>query len=161
MTFRDSGSGIARFEIVDAINLTIGMPTFTPGSHGPLVATGTRINARKSDGMTIRAIDMAGNEMECDPVSTTVTRLKHEKGVQTFDNISDAEHFITVQNDSPGLRRLDVVVNGQTFKVKKLDDYEIVLIDIASAMAPGNVNTITLVPYGKKGDSALVTIADH
>ncbi len=161
MTFRDSGSGIARFEIVQAVNLTIKLPTFTAPSPGPLVVTGTRINERKSDGMTIRAIDAAGNQMLCDPVSTTVTRLRHDKGVQTFSGISDAEHFVTIENDSPGLRRLDVIVNGQTFKVRKLDDYEIALIDVASAMQPGEVNTITLVPYGKKGDSALVMIADH
>ena len=161
MTFRDSGSGIARFEIVQAVNLTTTLPSFSAPSPGPLVVTGTRIIQRKSDGMTIRAIDAAGNEMLCDPVTTTVTRLKQEKGVQTFNNIPDAEHFVTVENDRPGLRRLDVVVNGHTFKVKKLDDYEIALIDIASAMQPGPVNTISLIPYGKKGDSALVMIADH
>ena len=161
MTFRDSGSGIARFEIVDAVNLTIKLPSFSAPSPGPLVVTGTRINQRKSDGMTIRAIDAAGNTMLCDPVSTTVTRLKHENGIQTFNDIPDVEHFVTVENDNPGLRRLDVIVNGRTFRVRKLDDYEIALIDISSAMAPGPVNTITLVPYGKKGDSAIVMIADH
>jgi hypothetical protein len=161
MTFRDSGSGIARFEIVDAINLKMTLPSFTAPAAGPLVVTGTRIDPKKSTGMTIRAIDFFGNTMLCDPVTTVVTRLRHENGTQTFTGIPEAEHFVTVQNGSPGVRRLDVVVNGETFRVRKLDDSEIALIDIASAMENGPVNTVTLVPYGKKGDSALVMIADH
>src|SRR6185503_3008592 len=133
MTFKDAGSGIMSLEIWDDVNMDIVVPTFAAPSHGPLVATGTRIDPRKSAWMTIKATDFFGNEMWCDPVATTVTRLRHDKGTQTFTGLPQAEHFVTVENDSPGLRRLDVIVNGETFRIRKLDDYEIALIDVASA----------------------------
>jgi hypothetical protein len=161
MTFKDKGSGIVSLDIVDDINLKLAMPTFTAPSKGPLVVTGTRINRKKSAGLTIKATDFFGNVLYCDPVYTTVTRLRHDQGVETFDDIPQAEHFVTVENDSPGLRRLDIIVNGQTFTVRKLDDYDIVVLDVSSAMQAGSNNTITLVPYGTKGDSAMVVIADH
>jgi hypothetical protein len=99
--------------------------------------------------------------MWCDPIATTVTKLKQGRGNQTFTGIPDVERFVTVMNYEPGLRRIDVIVNGVRFAVRKLDDNEVRVIDVGSAMRPGWNNTITLVPRGRKGESALVVIADH
>jgi hypothetical protein len=161
MRFYDSGSGIVKLEITQQTNMNIVLPTFTGPSPGPLVVTGTRINASKAASMTVKATDFFGNAEWCDPVVTTVTRLKQDKGIQTHTNIPAIEHIVTIMNDAPGLRRLDVIVNGRIFAAKRLEDYEILVIDVASAMRDGSNNTITLVPRGKKGESALVVIADH
>jgi hypothetical protein len=161
MTFKDRGTGIATLEIWDDVNMKIVVPAFTAPSPGPIVVTGTRIDPKQSAWMTIKATDMSGNEMWCDPYATTVVRLRHEKGNQTFTNVSDADHIVTIENDSPGIRRIDIEVNGHTFTEKGLDDYDVRVVNIGSAMKRGAVNTITLVPRGKVGDSALVVIADH
>ncbi|HEV8315990.1 MAG TPA: SdrD B-like domain-containing protein [Vicinamibacterales bacterium] len=161
LTFWDSGSGIVKLVIIQAVNMTVEMPTFTAPSPGPLVVTGTEIDWTKSSWVTVQAFDFFGNEMWCDPIATTVTKVKQDKGNQTFTGISDVEHFVTIMNDEPGLRRVDIIVNGVTFAARKLDDNETRVMDIGSAMRRGSTNTITLVPKGRKGESALVVIADH
>ena len=73
---------------------------------------------------------------------------------------------VTVQADvdrlfadaSEGTGGVDVVVNGVKFPARNIDDNEVRVIDVKSAMHGGKDNTITLVPLGKPGDSADVTI---
>ncbi|HUR58312.1 MAG TPA: hypothetical protein VM029_11420, partial [Opitutaceae bacterium] len=160
MTFRDSVSGIAKLTVVQNVNFNTVMPTFVTGTTSPLGVNATRIDEKKSAVLTVTATDVAGNALTCDPVVTTVTKLKHDQGIQTFTDIPPQESIITVDNDAPGLRAMLVIVNGIEFPVKKMDDDEKRTINVAAAMHPGN-NTIVLVPKGKKGESATVTIADH
>ena len=51
-----------------------------------------------------------------------------------------------------------MVVNGEIFKARNIDDNEVRVIDVKSAMHRRRDNTITLVPRGKPGDSADVSI---
>ena len=161
MTFQDTGGGIASLTIVTNINFSTVMPTFTAPSKAPLVVSATRIDATKSATLTVKATDVFGNSFSCDPVVTTITKLRHENGTQTFTDLPYAEHIVTIQNDNPGLNALDVVVNGTTFQVRKLADNATRVLDVSSAMKRGNHNTIDLVPRGKKGDSATITIGDN
>ena len=161
MTFRDTETGLAALSIDTNVNFNVSFPRFTRGTTGYVTVTGTRIDGATSGQLVIKGVDVAGNAKWCDPVVATVTRLTQNKGKQTFTGIADAEHIVTVVNGSPGLRRLEVVVNGVTFPVKQLDDKEVVVVDIRSAMRVGTNNTITLIPRGKKGESADVTIADQ
>jgi hypothetical protein len=78
---------------------------------------------------------------------------------QTFAEIPQAEHFITIQNGDPGLKRLSVRVNGGRSWILRLDDNQDETIDVFSDMVAGD-NTITLIGYGKSGTSALVIISD-
>jgi hypothetical protein len=106
--------------------------------------------------LVVQATDAAGKSVSCDRIQTTVTRMKQDDGVQTFTQVSSDEHYVHIENG--GLRQLDIIVNNVTFKVKRMTDDEIAVVDIQSAMTAGNTNTITLVPKGKKGDSADVLI---
>ncbi len=106
--------------------------------------------------MTVLATDAAGNTVSCDPVETTLTKLKQDAGSQTFTNISRRDHIVTVENG--GLRAVDIIVNGTTFKIKRLSDDEVRVVNIKSAMTPGMTNAITLVPKGQKGETAEITI---
>jgi hypothetical protein len=161
MTFQDTGGGLASLTIVTNINFRVVMPTFTAPSKVAQAVTATRIDETKSATLTVKAIDVFGNSVTCDPVVTTITKLRHERGTQTFTDLPYAEHIITIQNDNPGLNALDVVVNGTTFQVRRLADNETRVLDVASAMKRGNHNTIDLVPRGKKGDSATISIGDN
>ncbi len=106
--------------------------------------------------LTVKAIDAAGLSVSCDPIETTVTKLKQDNGVQTFYGVPYEEHFVTIENG--GLKSLEIDVNGTVFKVKRLDDDEVRTVDISSAMKHNNNNTITLTPKGKKGETADVSI---
>jgi len=49
-------------------------------------------------------------------------------------------------------------VNGEIFSARNVDDNEVRVIEVKSAMHRRRDNTITLVPRGKPGDSADVSI---
>jgi hypothetical protein len=161
MTFQDPGSGIVSLTIVKNVNFSVAMPAFTAPSTAPLAVTATRIDPRKSAQLLVKAVDAFGNAFTCDPVVTTLTKLRQDRGLQTFTDLPHAEHIVTIENDDPGLRGLDVVVNGVTFEVRRLQPREVRIIDVESAMRRGNRNVITLAPRGRKGESATITIADH
>ncbi|MGE3706788.1 MAG: hypothetical protein AB7I13_16070, partial [Vicinamibacterales bacterium] len=89
-----------------------------------------------------------------------VTKLRQNRGIQTFTDLPYADHIVTIVNGTPGLRALDVVVNGRVFRARRLDDGEVVRLDVSGAMRQGNDNVVTLVPRGRPGESADVTIAE-
>jgi hypothetical protein len=184
MTFQDSGSGIVRLNITKNLNtnflvtITPGPSAFAPATvvNPSAMPTGTvaffgtpttaqvrtyaqRINTSLSAQLIVVATDAFGNNVSCDPVETTVTKLRHDRGIQTFTDIPYEEHFITIENGDPGLRGLDIDVNGQTFLVRGLTDNEVKRVNVRRAMLRGNSNTITLIPRGRRGESADVTIA--
>ena len=185
MTFQDGGSGIVRLLVTTNLNKNFNMTitptpagttflpavpsqpwpmptgsiiTFPQGVTSLIKVTAVRINSKVSAQLTIKATDAVGRSVTCDPVETTVVKLKHDAGVQTFNNLPFAEHFITIENGKPGLRGFDIVVNNEEFKVRSLDDKEVRTLNVRSAMKRGNKNTITLIPRGKNGESADVTI---
>ena len=125
-----------------------------------LVVSAVRINTSVSAQLIVVGTDLFGNTVTCDPVITEVTKLRHERGIQTFTDLPFAEHIVTVENDEPGLRALDVIVNGIEFRVRNLRNRERQVLNVRSAMRPGNDNTITLIPRGRRGESATVTISD-
>lgn len=182
MTYQDGGSGIVRLDVTTNLNsnykVTVSpLPTgtvisgsqvnggtltsgtsikFLTGQTGVLKVTAVKKTSGVASQLTVKATDANGNTVTCDPIETTVTRLKQDGGNQTFYGVPYEEHFVTVENG--GLRSLEVEVNGTTFKIKRLDDDEVRTIDISSAMKRGNNNTITLIPKGKKGETADITI---
>ena len=131
-------------------------------AQSPTTATvkvsASRIDLKKGAQLIVRATDRFGNSVVCDPVQTTVTKMRQDKGVQTFTDIPYAEHLVTIENGTPGLRALAVIVNGVEFVARRLEDGEVATLNVKSAMRPGLNNTITLEPRGRKGETADVTI---
>jgi hypothetical protein len=178
MTFQDVGGGLVSLVITQNANFKATMPypggtvynppaapsqvlTFNPPTTAPVAVYVARIDETKSASITVKATDVFGNVLSCDPVATTVTKLRHEQGTQTFTNIPASEHIVTIENGAPGLNALDVVVNNTEFRVRRLGDNERRVIDVGSAMRRGANNVIALVPRGRPGDSAVITIADQ
>jgi len=186
MVFQDPGSGIVRLDVAKNLNanyLLTMVPapeTFTPATvtnaspmptgtvarfntpvTAPVYVYGHRIDTTQAAQVYVRAYDAAGNTIACDPVETTVTKLRQNRGIQTFTDLPYADHIVTIVNGTPGLRALDVVVNGRLFRARRLDDGEVVRLDVSGAMRQGNDNVVTLVPRGRPGESADVTIAEE
>lgn len=135
------------------------MPAFTWGTKGPVICTATKIDQSKVAQFVVMATDTAGCPKPCDPVVTTLEIDNGRWVRQTFEDIPQAEGFVSIQNNAPGLRRVVVEVNGKRFRVWHLKHNELRLLDVASAMQAKD-NVITLTGYGKPGASATVLIAD-
>jgi hypothetical protein len=126
----------------------------------PVVITAQKIVQTNRAIVELKITNRVGNFCTCDPVLTTLELTSGRWIRQTFTDIPPHEHYVTVQNGNPGLKKLDIQVNGRVFKMNGLRDNEERTINVASAMNSSN-NTITLTGYGKPGDSAFVLIADE
>ncbi|MGH2451009.1 MAG: Ig-like domain-containing protein [Candidatus Limnocylindria bacterium] len=160
VTVQDAGSGLQSIEVTKSTNANVTWAPFDAGETDPVVVRGTKINNSKSSTVELRVTDVAGNVTVCDPVITLVVREAGKPTSQTHTGIPDFEHKVLVENGSPGLSKLDVIVNGKTWRLNGLKAGQVSTLDVASAMRPGNDNTFTLKAYGKPGASALVVISD-
>jgi hypothetical protein len=64
------------------------------------------------------------------------------------------------ENQEPGVKNLEIIVNSSKFGVTKLDDNKEATIDISSDMLSGENNTITLVACGTFSCNVNVIIHD-
>jgi hypothetical protein len=173
---RDTGNGIAgqgmkTVEVTKLTNATIALSpspsstsgsarTYTPPTTAAVTVTATKIDEALSSQLALKLTDASGNVTNCDPVSLSVGRNTGKPDTMMLTGISHAESTLTVVNATPGLTQLDVVVNGQGFKLTPLRDGETRTLDVSSAMKPGTANTIALSARGKPGGGADVLVSD-
>ena len=119
-----------------------------------------KIEQTQASRVQLEVFDVAGNVTVCDPVTTLVVRETGKPVSETLTNIPYEESYVTVYNGDPGLKKLDIIVNGTQCKITALGHGRETTIDVLSAMLPGDNNTITLVARGKPGCSANVIISD-
>jgi hypothetical protein len=161
-----SGKGFMKISVVRAVNATVKIPNFPPGTTY-LDVTATKIDQSKPAQVVLEACTISrtcpsgsGCCKDEDPVITNLELTTGRWVRQTFADIPSEEHYVTIQNSNLGLKKLEVKVNAQMFKLNGLRNNEERTIDVASAMKSGTNNTISLTGYGKPGDSAIVIIAD-
>ncbi|MFN2471242.1 MAG: hypothetical protein ABR583_09715 [Gaiellaceae bacterium] len=158
VTVRDPGTGLKRVTVTKAANATTMTTGFSMGTTDAVVVRATKVDNNATSQLALEAEDMVGNITRCDPVITVVVRGR--PAAQTYTNLPGAEHQLSIVNGAPGLRRLKITVNGHAFNVTGLRDGEARTLDVASAMEPGDDNTITLRGFGKRTASATVVIHD-
>ncbi len=73
VTIQDTQSGLASIVVVTATNATVSIPSFTVGTTSPVIVTATKTNQSLPSTVVLRATDVAGNPVECDPVYTTIS----------------------------------------------------------------------------------------
>jgi hypothetical protein len=159
-TVQDTESGLASIVVTKSENATTVVPPFTPGTREPVVVRSTKINDRKRSAFELRVTDMAGNTRLCDPILALEIREAGQPASTSFSGIPQAESKISIENGDPGVNRLDVDVNGSIYKLTGLDANEVRTLDVASAMQPGDDNTITLTAHGRPGGTVFVVISD-
>jgi hypothetical protein len=157
---QDLESGIASIQVTRQTNLTVAIGPFTPGTTDPVMVTGTKIDNSKRAQLELRVTDVAGNQTVCDPVHTLEVRATGQPVTNVYDEIPEEEGTITIDNNTPGLQRLDVEVNGTLWKVTGLKDGQSRTLDVSSAMQPGDDNVVKLTAHGRPGGSADVWIWD-
>ena len=160
VTTSDPASGLSSIVVTKATNLNAVVPAFAIGQTTPVVVRATKIVQTQGSTLALRVTDVAGNITNCDPVDVTISRTSGKPETHIFTGLPQAEHWIDVQNESPGLTSIQIKVNGKLFMVAGLKDGEKQTLNVSSAMNAGNGNTISLQAQGKPGGSAWILIRD-
>jgi len=160
VTISDALSGLGSIVVTQSDNADTPVPPFTVGTNDPITVTSTKIDQTKRSHVTVTVTDVAGNQAICDPITTMLVRDSNAPETQTFRDVPQAEGHITIMNGRPGVKNVEIWVNGVKFKAKSLKDGEQTTIDASSAMHSGNNNVIAIKGGGKKGVSAEIAIWD-
>jgi hypothetical protein len=156
-TIQTNRAGLDSVVVTKAVNASVVVPTFTPGTTAPLTVAATKQNQTATSQVELRLTDRAGNVTTCDPVLALVS-AQGDSSRQTFTDIPPSEHVISISNGSPGLRHLEVRLNGRRFDVDLRAAQEQTL-DIGSAMRTG-ANTLEVVAHGPRRGAAELMIWD-
>jgi hypothetical protein len=164
VTATDAGSGLARIEVTTAVNIVVPV-TMSPadwavGTTSPVVITATKVDQTKPAQVAYVVTDRSGNRSSCDPVFLDVDREPGKPVTTTVGGVPAVEHLVTVTNASPGITTLKIEVNGVRFDPLTLTDAQVVTVDVARAMRPGDDNTFAFTVTGKPGGTAGVLIHD-
>lgn len=160
VTVSDPQTGLQSIVVTQSDNADTPVPPFTVGTTDPVTITATKINQNQSAHVTIVVTDLAGNTVTCDPVITLVQRSSTTDPQGSKSLVDQAENKILIMNSTPGLKNLEVAVNGTKFKVTGLKDGENRTLDISRAMVPGSKNSITVKGHGPVSSSAMVVVSD-
>jgi hypothetical protein len=159
ITVQDSDGGLKSIVVATITNATVNIPAFTLGTTSPVVVTATKMDQTMGASVTLQATDVAGNVTTCDPAMVTVNGSAGKPVSKVVTGLAQAESTVSIYNNTPGVKQIDVKVNGKLFKVTRLHDGEVRTIDVAAGLKAGNHNTIVLTPRGSSG-SAEVLISD-
>lgn len=160
ITVQDPDTGLASIIVTKSNNADTPVPPFTVGDNSPIVITSTKIDQTQRSQVELQVSDLAGNTTTCDPILGLITRTEGKEEAQTIDGVDAAEHVVTVFNGKPGLRSLEIHVNGKKFKMGDLSDGAKHSVDVGSAMRSGANNTIVLKGKGHPGGAANFMIWD-
>ena len=153
-----------------AVTLDFTSPVGGEGADAPLpdgtvkvVCVATQIVPLTAGSRNARAFDVCtipSFSKTLDPVTTRLTIAQGGQAQQTLTGIMSVERLIQVQNGTPGLTKLTIVVNGQSYVLAPLSAGASLSLDVGAAMIPGESNTVVLLGEGAVGASATVTLGD-
>ena len=159
VTVQDLESGLQSIGVTEANNVTIDPFTYSAGLQTPVVITARKVIAGQPSQLGLEVTDVAGNVTRCDPIAVQVGGSGESHSV-TVHNVRQTEHFVSIYNGRPGLRRLRVTVNNRVYQIHHLGPGEVRTLDIAGALHGGIDNTVTLTAIGSANGTALVLISD-
>lgn len=160
MTFQDITEGLAAVSIVKAVNVTVDIPSFVPGTTGRVLAIFTKMDQTQPSHFIVKGCSMGTDCTSVEPVATTLKLNAGRWASQRFGNLHEKEYFVTVQNGHVGLHELTVDMNGKRFDLRKLRDGERRDLNVSSAMVEGGHNVVILTGRGEVGASATIMISD-
>jgi len=174
VTLADSGSGVAKVQLTsqssnsklewDGPGGTVtagigGIITITPAASSTTIRA-VKLNASQRARVELKVWDAAGNSRLCDPVIANLELKKGRRLTRTFRGIPEHEHYVTIQNGTPGFTEARVWVNGRPVSNGALSAGQTVTLDVAQWMRRGNRNTFRITATGAKGATAVLLIGD-
>ena len=106
-------------------------------------------------------LDTCGRGMSFDPLIATIEIPSAGIVQQRFEGLLSAERYLRIVNGSPGLRWLEINLNGRCFQADALTDGLVLAADLGAAMLEGDQNVVLITAAGEPGSSALVTLTDQ
>jgi hypothetical protein len=140
-------------------NIELDARTTLLGTTKKVVLWASKVIPGNPATVNVMAIDTCGRGKSFDPVITTLKVTEGNLVQQRFEGLLAAEHYLRVVNATPGLRSLDVNLNGRHFHLDLADGQD-VSADLGGAMLEGLRNVVILTGSGDVGSSALVLITD-
>ena len=132
-----------------------------PAGTTNVLCTATKINGSLPANANAIVKNLCGTfALQLDPVTARLEIAGGGQAQLIFTNVPAAERFISVQNGSPGLTKLTLLVNGQSFVLSPLGAGSSKSLDVGAAMNPGNANVVVLLGEGADGASATLAMAD-
>jgi Galactose oxidase, central domain/Kelch motif len=157
---RDVATGLQLVEVVQATNASVVLPNFPQGFRDPAVVTATKVNPSQPSALKLAVLNRAGKTVTCDPVIATLVGQRDGSSRLVLRDIPRTESKVLLDNDGPGLDRVDLYVNGHHFRFAHLKDGEQRRVDMAAAMHPGEHNTVLVRAHGSPDGSAMLVISD-
>jgi hypothetical protein len=157
---RDITSGLQSIKVLQAANTTVALPHFPPATRDPAIVTATKINATQPSTLKLSATNRAGTSITCDPVVTTLVGQRHGNSTQALSGLAQSDSHILLENDTPGVQRVDLRVNGRHFRLDDLKNGEERTLNVSAAMKPGENNTVVVRTKGPQDGSAMLVISD-
>jgi hypothetical protein len=146
VNIQDSDGGLRSIQVLKSDNANTPVPAFILGTRNPVVVTATKIDQSKPAVVRLRAVDMAGSSVICDP-----TLVDDSAGQTSRVTIDGSEGHVTILNN--GLTSLTISVNGKRFTLRNISGKKNLSLDISSALHKGN-NLVTIRGRGHRGTSA-------
>ena len=131
--------GLSEITVAEASNASVSIPPFAPGAT-QVVVTATKTDPNSGSRVVLQSTTTEGCVFIGDPVYTGVLG-KAER--QSFPGLPAAEHYVTILNGKPGVRKVIVEVNRKKFRELSLADNEVRRFSVASHMS-GDNNTVTV-----------------
>jgi Galactose oxidase, central domain len=157
---RDITSGLQSVKVVQASNASVALPQFPPATRDPAVVTATRVNAGQPSTLKLSVTNRAGTTITCDPVMTTLVGQRDGNSRQVFTGLAQNESHVLLQNDTAGVQRVDLYVNGRRFRLDDLKSGDERTLDVSTAMRPGEDNIVVVKTKGPQNGSAMLVISD-
>ncbi len=151
----DAESGMKSIVATQVQNAAVQVPSFTAGTRNAINFSSTVSGF--SSYVSFQLTDVAGNTSYIDSAWIPTARQAGNTS-QTFKLVKAVQKRVVLVNRNPGVKNLRVDVNGLDFKVSGLRDNETRTVDISSALAPGEGNTVVVTPLGKPGGSVVILI---
>jgi hypothetical protein len=170
----DSGSGVAQVQLTsqssncklewDGPGGTViagigGTITISPAVSSTTVRA-VKLNASQRARVELKVWDAAGNFRLCDPVIANLELKQGQRLTRTFRGIPEHEHYVTIQNGTPGFTEAKVWVNGHRVSSGALSAGQTVTLDVVQWMRRGDRNTVRIAASGPKGATAVLLIGD-
>lgn len=119
-----------------------------------------KINSSLRARVEVGVKDRANNQTLCDPVVANLELKKSRSLTRTFKGLPEHDHYVALQNGAPGLTRARLWVNGKLVSSGALPDGQVLHLNVARWMRPGDRNTVRISVWGPKGGSAVLLIGD-
>lgn len=158
---RSDEEGMSSVRVLSAVNAKVDIPRFAPGA--PRVdLRASKIDPAMPAELRVEGCIATDAGDLCTPSVLRLAELRVREGKgrarETFAGVSSREGFVTVQNGSPGVTQVELLVNGARVAAFGMVRDQVLGFDVTAGMLPEK-NTVTVVASGKSGGSALVTVS--